>query len=117
MFLVYLLVALACSAMAAEKVMFGEPSPIAAEGRKQADGDSGKDAKPKVSGRQSRVLVFPGSQQDSRTHQPAYVVSSPYETDERFSQAGSSGLEDENRLLSLLPGFGDSGMQVRNLIN
>lgn len=106
---------LICSTLAAEKVLFGEPAPISAEGRQTVDSDAAKDVKPK-SGRQSRVFTFPGSQQqDSRTHQPAYVISSPFETDERFSHAATSGEQDENRLLSLLPSFGENGMQVRNL--
>lgn len=111
-----LLFTFVCFAMGAEKVLFGEPAPIAAEGRQTPDADAAKDIKEK-NGRQSRVFVFPGSKPDSRTHQPAYVVS-PYETDERYSQAAAaaaaaaSNIEDENRLLSLLPSFGGNGMQV-----
>ncbi|GFW93457.1 uncharacterized protein TNCV_46601 [Trichonephila clavipes] len=101
------------SAFSAEKVLFGQPSPINAEARQAPAVDAAKEITPK-DGRKARVFTFPGAsqQQDSRTHQPAYVISSPYEsTEDRFGQ-GSSGLTDENRLLSLLPTFGDNGMQV-----
>ncbi|KAF8777472.1 hypothetical protein HNY73_014329 [Argiope bruennichi] len=102
------------TSLSAEKVLFGQPAPIAAEGRQAPAEDAAKEITPK-NGRKARVFTFPGAtqQQDSRTHQPAYVISSPYEsTEDRFSTAGSSGLSDENRLLSLLPSFGENGMQV-----
>ncbi|CAL1263943.1 unnamed protein product [Larinioides sclopetarius] len=102
-----------CS-LSAEKVLFGQPAPINAEARQAPAADAAKEITPK-DGRKARVFTFPGAsqQQDSRTHQPAYVISSPYEsTEDRFSTAGSSGLSDENRLLSLLPSFGENGMQV-----
>lgn len=124
MYLPVLLAALVCSGMAAEKVLFGEPAPISAEGRQAtADADSARDTKAKNGGRQARVFVFPdskpGSQQDSRTHQPAYVISSPYETNERYSPSAAAAVaaaeaaDNENRLLSFLPSFGNDGMQVR----
>ncbi|GIX75877.1 hypothetical protein CDAR_480551 [Caerostris darwini] len=109
-----LLIALIQCAFSAEKVLFGQPAPIAAEGRQIPASDAAKDITPK-DGRKARVFTFPGStqNQDSRTHQPAYVISSPYEsTEDRFGGQGSSALADENRLLSLLPTFGDNGMQV-----
>ncbi|GBN26086.1 hypothetical protein AVEN_255966-1 [Araneus ventricosus] len=102
------------SSLSAEKVLFGQPAPITAEARQTPAADAAKEITPK-DGRKARVFTFPGAtqQQDSRTHQPAYVISSPYEsTEDRFSTAGSSGLSDENRLLSLLPSFGENGMQV-----
>ncbi|KFM71909.1 hypothetical protein X975_05172, partial [Stegodyphus mimosarum] len=98
---------------APEKVLFGEPTPIGAEARQLPAADAAKDTTPK-DGRKGRVFTFPASQQqDSRTHQPAYVISSPhYEaTEDRFS-ASASSIADENRLLSLLPTFGSDGMQV-----
>ncbi|GFT69978.1 uncharacterized protein NPIL_333011 [Nephila pilipes] len=105
------------SAFSAEKVLFGQPSPISAEARQSPATDAAKEITPK-DGRKARVFTFPGAsqQQDSRTHQPAYVISSPYEsTEDRFGQ-GTSGVTDENRLLSLLPTFGDNGMQVRKCL-
>ncbi|XP_015905595.3 uncharacterized protein [Parasteatoda tepidariorum] len=103
------------TAFSEEKVLFGEPTPIGAEGRQSSSVDAAKEITPK-DGRKGRVFTFPGSsqQQDPRTHQPAYVISSPYEeTQDRFSQASSAASAiDENRLLSLLPTFGSDGMQV-----
>lgn len=114
MLLAILLATFLCSTFAAEKVLFGEPAPIAAEGRKAPDSDAAKETTEK-SGRQSRVLLFPGNKQDSRTHQNGYLISSPYDTDERYNQAAAAAVaaaEDENRLLNFLPSFGENGMQV-----
>ncbi|KAG8188345.1 hypothetical protein JTE90_026962 [Oedothorax gibbosus] len=107
-----------------EKVLFGQPSSISAEARQSPASDAAKDtvAKDGGSGRKARVFTFPGSsnqqQQDPRTHQPSYVISSPYEagspyetTEDRFAAAAASQ-DENNRLLSFLPTFGDNGMQV-----
>ncbi|XP_054724918.1 uncharacterized protein LOC129235233 [Uloborus diversus] len=103
----FLLALLVLVQAAPEKVMFGEPAPIAAEGRQDPEAATETTAK---SSRKARVFTFPGSSQDSRTHQPLYVI--PH-TEDRFASAASGGGEDdENRLLSLLPTFGNDGMQV-----
>ncbi|GIY13635.1 hypothetical protein CEXT_768021 [Caerostris extrusa] len=53
----YLTRALIQCAISAEKVLFGQPAPIAAEGRQIAASDAAKDITPK-DGRKARVFTF-----------------------------------------------------------